>query len=338
MISKTDKILLDHGSGGKMSQGLTKKLLLPLFDNPILSKLNDGAVLSINGNRLAFSTDTYTVDPIFFPGGDIGDLAINGTVNDISMCGASPLYLSMGLIIEEGFPMVDLKRILETMKEAAKKAGVAVVTGDTKVVPKGAVDKIFINTSGIGQIPSHVYVGGENAQPGDKIIVNGSIADHGIAVLTTREGISFESIVQSDTAPLNHMVEKILKVDQDVHVLRDPTRGGVGTALNEIAQQSNVGIRIYENKIPVKKEVASICELLGFDPLYLANEGKLLAFVSPNKAQLVLDTIREDENGKDACIIGEVIPNNRGKVYMETLIGGQRIVDMLTGEQLPRIC
>ncbi|MFO7665500.1 MAG: hydrogenase expression/formation protein HypE [Desulfobacterales bacterium] len=335
---KTDRILLDHGSGGKISHSLTLDMMLPAFDNPMLSKLNDGAILNIGGKKFAFSTDTYVVDPIFFPGGSIGELAIYGTVNDIAMCGGIPMYLSAGLIIEEGFLISDLEKIIKSMGSAAEKAGVKVVTGDTKVVPKGAADKIFINTSGIGPIPDDVDVGCDKAVPGDKIILSGTIADHGITVLTQREGMTFTSSIKSDSAPLNRMVERIFAVSKKVHVLRDPTRGGVGTSLNEIAEKSNSGIKIYENKIPVKNEVKGICELLGFDPLYIANEGKLLAFVSPEEADNVLSAVREDEFGKDACIIGEVVTGYPGKVFLETGIGGTRMVDMLTGEQLPRIC
>jgi len=335
---KEDKILLDHGSGGKISHSLITDIMLPLFDNPILSQLNDGAIFDIGKKRLAFSTDTYVVDPIFFPGGNIGTLSINGTVNDIAMCGATPLFLSAGLIIEEGFPLADLKTILQEMSIAAEKAGVKVVTGDTKVVPRGAADKIFINTSGIGIIPENVDIASHRAQPGDKIILSGSIADHGITVLTQRQGMTFDSSVVSDTAPLNHMVKNMLSVCHDIHVLRDPTRGGVGTALNEIALKSEVGIKIFEEKIPVKNEVAAICEILGFDPVYIANEGKLLAFVPPDHAEKVLAAVREDKFGKDACIIGEVVSDYPRKVFMQTRIGGTRIVDMLTHEQLPRIC
>jgi hydrogenase expression/formation protein HypE len=335
---KKDTILLDHGSGGKMSHLLITDLVLPIFDNPILSPLHDGAVLDIDGKRLAFSTDTFVVDPIFFPGGNIGDLAVNGTVNDLAMCGAKPLYLSVGLIIEEGFSMADLKKILKGMSIASEKAGVKVVTGDTKVVPKGAVDKIFVNTSGIGKIPVGVDISSRNARPGDKIILSGTIGDHGVAVLTQREGMTFDAPVKSDTAPLSRMVERMVSVCSDIHVLRDPTRGGVGTALNEIAGKSGIGIKIYEEKIPLKDAVAGICELLGFDPIYIANEGKLIAFVDPRYAEKVLAAIKEDEFGKDACIIGEVMSDHPGRVIMETRIGGIRIVDMLTGEQLPRIC
>jgi hydrogenase expression/formation protein HypE len=288
--------------------------------------------------RMAFSTDSYTVDPIFFPGGNIGDLAINGTVNDVAMCGANPLYLSVGLIIEEGFAVADLEKIIKEMGAAARAAGVTVVTGDTKVVPRGAVDRIFINTSGIGLIPPNINVAGRNARAGDRIILSGTIADHGITVLTQREGLSFKTTLISDTAPLNHMVREMFAVSDNVHVLRDPTRGGVGTALNEIAEKSRIGIKIYEDKIPMKKVVGGACELLGFDPLYLANEGKLLAFVSDEDADAVLAAITANSYGKDAAVIGEVVADHAGSVIMETRIGGERIVDMLAGEQLPRIC
>ena len=335
---KSDKILLDHGSGGKISHRLTTDILLPVFDNPILAELNDGAIFELNGMRLAFSTDSYTVDPIFFPGGNIGDLAINGTVNDIAMCGAQPLYLSVGLIIEEGFPVADLTAIVGEMGKAAERARITVVTGDTKVVPRGAVDKIFINTSGLGLIPPMVNIASHRARPGDRIILSGTIADHGITILTQREGLAFETGLTSDTAPLNGMVRQMLSASPNVHVLRDPTRGGVGTALNEIAEKSQVGIKIVEAQIPLKKEVAAACELLGFDPLYLANEGKLLAFVAPQDAEATLAAVKSDPFGKDAAVIGEVVEDHTGQVILETRIGGSRIVDMLAGEQLPRIC
>jgi hydrogenase expression/formation protein HypE len=334
----TDKILLDHGSGGKISHSMFSELILPLFNNPELAKQDDGAILTFGGGRLAFSTDSYVVDPIFFPGGNIGDLAVNGTINDVAMCGAIPQYISVGLIIEEGLPLSDFKIILESMAAAAKKAGVKIVTGDTKVVPRGKADKIFINTSGVGMIPEGVDVSGSNAKPGDKIIVSGTIADHGITVLSTREGLKFDSDIKTDSAPLNKMVASVLNSKSEVHVLRDPTRGGLGTTLNEIAVQSNVGMKIFESSLPVKGAVRGTCELLGFDPLYLANEGKLIAFVGEKDAQKVLEIIRQDEFGKDAVIIGEVIEEDPGRVFLETLIGGSRIVDMLTGEQLPRIC
>lgn len=333
-----DTIQLDHGSGGLLSESLVRDEIVPRFNSPELSLLGDGAVLSINNSRLAFSTDSYVVDPIFFPGGSIGDLAVNGTVNDIAMCGATPLYLSAGLILEEGFPVNDLRVVLDDMAGAAEKAGVKIVTGDTKVVQKGAADGIFINTSGIGIIPEGVDISAGRAKPGDAVIVSGTIADHGITVLTRREGLRFDADIRSDTAPLNRMVQGMLNVCPDIHVLRDPTRGGVGTVLNEIAGQAGVGVIIDEETLPVRKEVAGICELLGFDPLYIANEGKLIVFVDPRNAEEVLDAVRNDPFGENAAIIGTVTDDHPGKVYMKTLIGGERLVPMLTGEQLPRIC
>jgi hydrogenase expression/formation protein HypE len=335
---KYDKVLLDHGSGGKISHRMTLDLMLPAFNNPILAELNDGAIFELQGLRLGFSTDSYTVDPIFFPGGNIGELAVYGTVNDLAMCGAEPAYLSAALIIEEGFPLDQLQAIVAAMSRAAAAAGVQVVTGDTKVVPRGAADKIFINTSGVGVIPAGVAVASHRAKPGDLVLLSGSIADHGVSVLASREGLSFQTGVQSDTAPLNHMVRGMLAAGPGVHVLRDPTRGGLGTALSEIAEKSRVGVRIYEDRIPVKPEVAGLCELLGFDPLYLANEGKLIAFVAPEDADAVLRAMRLDPYGRQAVVIGEATAGHPGKVFLQTRIGGTRIVDMLAGEQLPRIC
>ena len=333
-----DKILLDHGSGGKIAHRLTAELLLPLFNNPILADLHDGAVLEMDGSRIAFSTDTFTVTPLFFPGGDIGDLAVNGTVNDVAMCGAKPLFISLALIIEEGFPRGDLERILKSVRRSADKAGVIVVTGDTKVVPKGAADRLFINTSGIGLIPPGLNIASTAAQPGDHVILSGTMADHGMTILTQREGLTFDHAIQSDSAALNHMVAGITAASPNVHVLRDPTRGGVGTTLNEIAQSSKVGITIREDQLPVRPEVAGVCELLGFDPLYVANEGKLLAFMPAAESEAVLSAMRRDPHGQEACIIGTVTADHPGQVILETRVGGRRIVDMLTGEQLPRIC
>ena len=329
---------MDHGSGGRISHRLISDLMLPAFNNNILSQLGDGAVLGLGGTRLAFSTDTFTVDPLFFPGGDIGMLAVNGTVNDLSMCGAVPSFLSIGVLMEEGFPMDDLKKIILSMGGAANKAGVKIVTGDTKVVPRGAADRIFINTSGIGLIPEGIEIGPHKAGPGDKIIVNGTIGDHGITVLLQREAMTMDASIQSDTAPLNRLVQRMLSASPNISVLRDPTRGGLGTTLKEIAQSSEVGIMIYQNKIPVKPEVESVCELLGFDPLYIANEGKLLAVVPGDDADKILAAMKEDLYGKEAVVIGEVVSENSGMVLMKTKIGGVRIVDMLSGEQFPRIC
>lgn len=335
---KPDKILLDHGSGGKLSQQLIKANILPAFDNSLLAQMDDGAVFRLGDSALAFSTDTFVVDPIFFPGGNIGDLAINGTVNDLAMCGAEPCYLSSALIIEEGFEMALLAKIIQSMRQAADCAGVRIVTGDTKVVPKGAADKLFINTAGIGKIIDDTHVSGRNAKPGDKIILSGTIGDHGAAVLTKREGLAFDAAIESDTACLNHLVCRMFKTTKNIHVLRDPTRGGLGTTLNEIASQSRCGIRIYEERLPVKPAVAGVCELLGVDPIYLANEGKLLACVEKSDADQLLSIMNTDPLGGDACIIGEVVADLPGKVRMVTHIGGERFVDMLTGEQLPRIC
>jgi hydrogenase expression/formation protein HypE len=312
--------------------------MLPAFNNSILSQLGDGAVLGLGGARLAFSTDTFTVDPLFFPGGDIGMLAVNGTVNDLSMCGAVPSFLSIGVLMEEGFSMDDLKKIILSIGNAANRAGVKIVTGDTKVVPRGAADRIFINTSGIGLIPEGIEIGPHKAGPGDKIIVNGTIGDHGIAVLLQREAMTLDASIQSDTAPLNRLVQRMLSASPNISVLRDPTRGGLGTTLKEIAQSSGAGITIHQDKIPVKPEVESVCELLGFDPLYIANEGKILAVVPGDDADKILAAMKEDLYGKDAVVIGEVVSKNPGMVLMKTKIGGVRIVDMLSGEQFPRIC
>ena len=336
---ESDTILLDHGGGGKIAHQLIVETLLPLFDNPALNRLDDGAVVDVGGVRLAFSTDTFVVDPLFFPGGDIGDLAVNGTVNDVAMCGARPLFLSAGLIVEEGFPAADLERVLKSMAAAARTAGVQIVTGDTKVVPRGAADRLFINTAGIGLVREGVEIAGANARPGDKVILSGTMADHGMTVMTRREGIEFQSDIVSDTAALNGLVARMLDAHSaHVHVLRDPTRGGVGTTLNEIARSSRVGVKIREDRLPIRDAVAGVCELLGFDPLYVANEGKLIAFVAEERAESALEILRADPLGKDACIIGEAVADHPGKVFMETRIGGNRIVGMLAGEQLPRIC
>ncbi|MBW1998262.1 MAG: hydrogenase expression/formation protein HypE [Deltaproteobacteria bacterium] len=333
-----EHILMDHGSGGELSHRLVKETILPLFDNPILSELGDGAVLDMEGTRLAFSTDTFVVDPIFFPGGSIGSLAVNGTVNDLAMCGATPLYLSVGLILEEGFPVKDLERVLSHMRAAAKEAAVEVVTGDTKVVGKGAGDKVFINTAGIGLVPQGLDLSGRDIEIGDKIIVSGYIGDHGVTILTQREGLGFDAPIKSDTAPLNHLVRKLLSTGRGIRVLRDPTRGGVGTVLNEIAQRFHVGIMILEEDIPVRNEVAAVCDLLGLDPLYLPNEGKFIALVSARQADSILQTMKSDPLGRDAAMIGEIAEDCPGQVFMKTRIGGTRIIEMLTGEQYPRIC
>ncbi len=338
-ITEHATVQLSHGSGGKMMSQLIDQLFLWAFDNENLKQLDDQAVLTMNDGRLAFSTDSFVIDPIFFPGGDIGELAVNGTVNDVAMCGARPLYLSAGFIIEEGFPLQDLKRIVVSMSTAATQAGVAVVTGDTKVVNKGKGDKVFINTAGIGVIEHDHNISSHNLQPGDLLLVNGSIADHGMAVLSRREGLAFEIPIESDTAALNGLISEILNAGQgSVHAMRDPTRGGLASTLNEFAANSEVGIRIRESKLPLKPAVAGACEVLGLDPLHVANEGKLVVAVARDRAQAVLETMRAHPLGKDAALIGEVIAEEAGRVSMQTRIGAWRIVDMLVGEQLPRIC
>jgi hydrogenase expression/formation protein HypE len=333
----SDKILLAHGSGGKLAHELVEKSFLPAFSNPLLAKLDDSATFDFSG-RLAFTTDSYVVNPIFFPGGDIGKLAVCGTVNDLAMAGAVPLYLSLSFIIEEGLPQQDLMQIVSSVKEAAEKAEVQIITGDTKVVDRGTADKLFINTAGVGLIPEGVDISGSKAKPDDKVLLSGTIGDHGIAVLSKREGLSFSTKLQSDCAPLNKLVAEIIKVSSQIHCLRDPTRGGLATTLNELAKQSKVGIKIEEEKIPVREEVQAACEMLGFDPLYVANEGKLVAIVAPGDAEAVLKAMRQNTYGKDATIIGEVRQGHPGRVVMMTRIGASRIVDMLVGDLLPRIC
>lgn len=335
---KSRKILLDHGSGGKASHDLIKNTFFPQFNNPFLLECDDSTVFNVGDSKLSFSTDSYVVDPIFFPGGDIGSLAIHGTVNDLAMRGARPLYLSVGFIIEEGFDLSDLEKILLSMKSAAHEAEVLIVAGDTKVVSKGNADKLFINTSGIGIIEGDIDISGRNARIGDKVIISGTIGDHGIAVLSRREGLELDFPLSSDSAPLNRLVFEMLEESPNIHVLRDPTRGGLGTSLNEIAAQSDVGIRIIEDEIPVRSEVLGACELLGLDPLYVANEGKLIGLVDPRDADRILDKMKANRYGHEARIIGEVVPDHNGRVFMKTRVGGTRIVDMLTGAQLPRIC
>jgi len=333
-----DYILLAHGNGGKLTSKLIEECFLPYFQDPLLNQLNDQAIFDLEDHRVAFTTDSFVVDPLSFPGGDIGKIAVCGTVNDLAVGGATPLYLSIGFIIEENFPIEELKKISSSISAAAKEAKVRIVTADTKVVEKGACDKMFINTSGIGIVKKAVDFGGRNAREGDKILLSGDIGDHGIAILSSRKGISFETTVKSDCAPLNLLANDLLSHAHYIHVMRDLTRGGLATILNEIALQSDLGISINENLIPVKEEVKGMCELLGLDPLYLANEGKLAAFVQPDRAEAVLSLMKRNPFGKDACIIGEVTREHRRKVVMETQIGGARYIDMLVGEDLPRIC
>jgi hydrogenase expression/formation protein HypE len=331
-----DKILLAHGSGGKLMHDLIQSFL-PDLANPILEKMDDSAVFNVSG-KVAFTTDSYIVNPIFFPGGDIGRLAVCGTVNDLVMSGAKPLYLSLAFIIEEGLPLADLKTILGSIKKAAAEADVKIVTGDTKVVNKGSADKLFINTAGVGIVPEDVDISASNAKPGDKIILSGNIGDHGIAVLSQREGLKFNTPIPSDCAPLNKLTADMLAVSKNIHCMRDPTRGGLATTLNDFAEKSNVGIRIEEAKVPVAKAVLAACELLGLDPLYIANEGKLVAVVPAKDAAAVLAAMKKNKYGKNAVIIGEVTTDHPRHVVMKTALGASRIIDMPVGELLPRIC
>lgn len=338
-ISDYPTVMLAHGGGGRLTQMLIERLFLPAFANPALEALHDGAILEVNGIRLAFSTDSFTISPLFFPGGDIGSLAVHGTVNDLAMCGARPVGLSAGFILEEGLPMDDLWRAVQSMQAAAQAVDVPIVTGDTKVVERGSGDGMFINTAGLGLIPEGVRISSTRARPGDVVLINGSIADHGIAVMSVREGLEFETALTSDSAPLVDVVFSILdQVGEQVHVLRDPTRGGVASALNEIAAQAGVGIRLEETRIPVGEAVRGACEILGLDPLYVANEGKFLAIVGPEAAEAVLATMRDHPLGQQAAVIGEVVADHPGKLLLRSRIGGLRVVDMLSGEQLPRIC
>jgi hydrogenase expression/formation protein HypE len=334
------QIVMGHGGGGKLSADLVEHLFVPAFRNDTLASLADGAALSLDGNgaRLAFSTDSYVVRPLFFPGGSIADLAVNGTVNDLSMLGARPLFLSVGLIIEEGLPISTLGALVDRLGAAARMSGVQIVTGDTKVVDKGHGDGVYINTSGIGVIPDGVRIAPQNARPGDAILVSGTIGDHGMAIMSVREGLEFETVIKSDSAPLNGLVESMLAVTHEIHVLRDPTRGGVASSLNEIARAANVGMLLEDRRIPVRAEVSAACELLGMDPLYVANEGKLLAIVPHQHAEAILDTMGKHPLGADAAIIGRVVAEHPGIVVSKTGIGGTRVVSMQIGEQLPRIC
>jgi hydrogenase expression/formation protein HypE len=333
----SDKVLLDYGSGGRASQRLISELFLKYLGNDELNRLNDAAELAVSG-RIAMSTDSFTVDPIFFPGGNIGSLAVHGTVNDVAMMGAIPRYMTCAYIIEEGLPMDDLEKIVAAMGEAVREAGVTIVSGDTKVVPKGAVDKIFINTTGIGDIIVDPAPSGDSARSGDAVLISGTIGDHGLTILGTREGLDFQSKVESDCASLNHLLIRLVRELPEVHVLRDPTRGGLATTLNEITASSNVCCELNESALPVRPEVSGGCSILGLDPLYLANEGKFLCVLPQEHAEKALEIMRADPLGQDACQIGVMTDENPGKVVLVTRLGGKRLLNMLEGEQLPRIC
>lgn len=334
-------IVMGHGAGGKMMNDLIQHLFASEFNNDLLAQLGDSTALELSadsGQRFAFSTDSFVVSPLFFPGGDIGELAVNGTVNDLAMSGAKPLFLSAGFILEEGLEMETLGRISASMANACKQAGVQIAAGDTKVVDKGHGDGVYINTTGIGIILEGVNISPQNAKPGDAIIVSGTLGDHGIAIMSVREGLGFESKIKSDTAPLNGMVAEMLEATKEIHCLRDATRGGLSAVLNELAVASNVGIEFEEEKVPVNPAVNAACEMLGLDPFYIANEGKLVAFVPETQAERVLTVMRSNRFGKDAAIIGHVTEEHPGRVVAKTAIGSSRVVDLPAGELLPRIC
>lgn len=332
------KITLAHGSGGKLTHELVKQLFLPNFNNVALSQLSDSALLPLNGMKLAFTTDSYVVKPLFFPGGDIGKLAVSGTINDLAVAGARPMFLSAGFIIEEGLEMSLLEKVVRSMKETAAGSGVDIVTGDTKVVEKGSADNLYINTCGIGIVDDRTNLSPSSIEAGDKIIVSGTIGDHGLAVLSERESLGFNPLIQSDCAPLSGMIGKLIASGANIKFMRDPTRGGLATTLNEIVNPQKYGIVIEEQSIPMNDGVRALCEILGYDPLYIANEGKVVVVASADDAVKIRDILREDDLGKDAEIIGNVVEDTRGKVCLKTVIGGTRIVDMLMGDQLPRIC
>jgi len=335
---KHGRVDMTHGSGGRAMAQLIEELFLAAFDNDWLRAANDQACFAVQGGRMVMATDSHVVSPLFFPGGDIGCLSVHGTVNDVAMSGAKPLYLSASFILEEGFPLADLKRIVESMAHAAREAGVPIVTGDTKVVEQGKGDGVFITTTGVGVVPDGVNISGDRARPGDTILVSGTLGDHGVAIMAQRESLGFETTIQSDTAALHDLVARMVAAVPDIHALRDPTRGGLATTLNEIARQSGVGMMLREEALPVRQEVEAACEFLGLDPLYVANEGKLICICAPEHADELLAAMRAHPLGANAAIIGAVHEDPHHFVQMETAFGGKRIVDWLTGEQLPRIC
>lgn len=336
MLAK--EIQLGHGSGGRLTAELLENVFLPAFANPLLQQQNDQAVFSVDGVRLAFTADSFVVKPLFFPGGNIGDLAVNGTVNDLAMGGAQPLYLSASFVLEEGFPMIELQRIVTSLAAAAEQAQVQIATGDTKVVERGHGDGVYINTAGIGAIRHQLPLASSQAQPGDQILVSGPVGDHGMAVMTQRHGLEFETPIESDTAPLHELVFAMLASSQQIRCLRDPTRGGVATTLNELARSSEVGMILHESAIPIRPAVAGLSELLGIDPLYVACEGRLVAIVGADEVDQVLSAMHTHPRGEQAVVIGEVVAEHPRRVSMNTCVGGTRIVDVLSGDQLPRIC
>ncbi len=336
--TKNGVVDMTHGSGGRAMAQLIQELFIKYFDNDLLSQANDQAAFEVEKGRMVMSTDGHVISPLFFPGGDIGSLSVHGTVNDVAMAGANPLYLSAGFILEEGYPLSDLEKIVASMGNASKKAGVPIVTGDTKVVEKGCGDGVFITTTGIGVIPDGVNISGDLAEPGDAIIVSGNIGDHGVAIMSSRENLQFETKIQSDSASLHTLIKAMVDEVPDIHCLRDPTRGGLATTLNELAQQSKVGMKLQESDIPVDPAVTAACELLGLDPLYVANEGKLICICKQQDAEKLIKVMHNHRLGKKAAIIGEVVEDQHGFVQLQTNFGGNRIVDWLVGEQLPRIC
>ena len=332
------KVEMVHGSGGKAMAQLIDELFLNAFSNPWLEQMNDQACFDLPAGKVVMATDSHVISPLFFPGGDIGSLSVHGTVNDVAMSGAVPKYFSAGFILEEGYPLADLARIVQSMATAAEEAGVAIVTGDTKVVERGKGDGCFITTTGVGVVPVGVSMGSDQVRAGDKILVSGSLGDHGVAIMSLRENLTFETTIESDSQSLHDLVAAMVEVVPDIHCLRDPTRGGLSATLNEIAQQAQVGMQIYETEIPVKPQVKAACEFLGLDPLFVANEGKLVAFCPPEKAEQLLAAMRAHPKGHDAAIIGEVMEDELQFVQMKTAFGGSRMVDWINGEQLPRIC
>ncbi len=346
--SDYDHVLLAHGSGGKLSSDLINRVFVPGFGGEVLASLEDQATLRLDGRaagtngqrlpRIAMTTDAFVVSPLFFPGGDIGRLAVHGTVNDLAVGGAVPLYLSAAFILEEGLPLDDLRRIVDSMRQACQEAGVTLVTGDTKVVDRGKADRLFITTTGVGIVPEGRELSIHSARPGDRIVLSGTIGDHGMAIMSVREGLEFETVLESDSASLAELARVMLDACPTIRAMRDPTRGGLSSAVNELAQASGVGVRLHETSIPVKAEVHAACEMLGLDPMYVANEGKLIAVVPAEDAAPVVEAMRRHPLGRQAAIIGEIVADHPGMVLMKSLVGGERVLTMLAGEQLPRIC